>query len=158
MKLAQLWRILQRAAADGADVAHALGQGVEDGAGPIEDGGLAADHYEEVARLRAFRPAAHRGVEHVDVARLECFMDAAHEQRGVRGVVDVEGAGPDALEDPLRAQEDLLHFDRPGETRGYDLAGGGEGGGGVGPPRAGGEQGGRVLAADVVHGELVAGA
>src|SRR5438093_13784474 len=102
-------------------VEHAPGDGVEHGPGALEDGALTADHHEQVARSGALHAAAYRRIQHLDALRRERGLHAPDEQRRIGGVVDVQRAGLDPLEDAAGPEADRLHLRGAGQARRDDL-------------------------------------
>ena len=144
------------AGADGADVDYRLGHRVEHGPASLQDLRRAADEHRQVAGLSALHAAADRRIQHVHAPGPQLVVDAADQRGGVRRVVDVDRAGPDAGSNAVVAQHDRLHLGWARHAGADDIRPLSHVFGGVGPRRARVEQGSGGVPTQVVDGEVEA--
>ena len=151
----QLDRVARPVAADVQDPAWVAHRG-QQRPDPCVVFSRAADEYLKGASVRRRGHTADGRVQHADAERLGQRADPAGDRRNAGGHVHPDGAGRQPRQQPVGAEQHLLHLPRrrqhrddhgpvPARLRGRAC-----------PGRAGGDQGGRGAAAHIVDDEVMA--
>ena len=146
-----------RARADRPDVVGLVPHRLEQRPVPVEHRAVPAHPDRQPSRPRPDRPAAHRRVEYMRPARREQPMQPPHQRGRIGAEVEERAALAHAVDEPLRAESDLLDLGRARQRGEHDLRRLRHRARRVLPDRARGQmRGGRRLP-HVVHDELVPG-